>query len=333
MPERYFEKFANVTYSNTQVKDITQRVVISNNALTNTYAYYPYDLSHNERADQFAYRYYGDSYYSWLVYLSNGIVDPYYEWYMDQNEFRSYIEKKYGSVELAQTKIKFYRSDWFDKDNITVSYYNSLPTNLLRYWEPQFNLNGSISGYTRKKEDIIVNTNSIRAYTVANTDFKKDEICTVYFSPDYIGQGQVLYVANNKLYLQHTSGVTLSNSTVLISGASLTTSGSSKVDYGSVTESTNAYFDYGDILIPPTQVIDLGATIVSYIYGHESGINTSFSSTISYANNFAIDEEVYYTPVTYYEYENERNEYYKTINVLDNVYAKSIAVNLKGLLK
>ena len=31
--------------------------------------------------------------------------------------------------------------------------------------------------------------------------------------------------------------------------------------------------------------------------------------------------------------EMKRNEYHKTINVLDNVYAKSIAVNLKDLLK
>jgi hypothetical protein len=62
-------------------------------------------------------------------------------------------------------------------------------------------------------------------------------------------------------------------------------------------------------------------------------VNTIFTSTTSIANNIPAVEEIYWSPVTYYEYETEKNEFYKTIRVLDKNYSQVISDNLKQLLK
>ena len=151
-------------------------------------------------------------------------------------------------------------------------------------------MNGSILDYVRKQVDTVVNTNNIRAYQVGNTSFVKDEICTINFDYYHTGLGQVLFANNGYVYLQHTSGTTLGNTTVLITGS-------------------------------------------SYIHGNESGVNTVFTSASSYANNLLPEEAVYYSPVTYYDYEREKNELNKSIRVVASPYAKTVAKTLKGLLK
>ena len=94
MPEdRYFDKFPQIQYSNTASIDITRRVTITDIAYFNPYIFYTYDISEHERPDQFSYRYYDDQFKTWLVYLSNKIVDPYYEWYLSDDEFNSFLTK------------------------------------------------------------------------------------------------------------------------------------------------------------------------------------------------------------------------------------------------
>ena len=98
MSERYFDKFPIITYANNQARDITERVVFTDNTLKNPYVFYPYTIETYERPDQFANRYYDDSFYSWLLYLSNSVVDPYYEWYLQEEELSELIQKKYLSL-------------------------------------------------------------------------------------------------------------------------------------------------------------------------------------------------------------------------------------------
>lgn len=286
MPQRYFEKFPVITYANNKAIDITERVVFANNTISNPDAFQYYDLSNYERTDQLANRYYEDSFYTWLIYLSNKITDPYYEWYLTEEQFNEFIIKKYGSIENAQNKIMHYRNNWPGSDPITISDFDALPENLKSYWTPQYGLNGSIISYVRKEDDIIVNTNNIRAYEVSNSSFIKDEICEINFSNNYVGRGQVMFANNNYVYLYHTSGTTLPNTTVYL--------------YSS-----------------------------SYLYGHESNVNTTFYSADSYANNLTLDQIPYFSPVYYYDYEREKNEINKSVKMVQNRYAEDISRNLK----
>ena len=76
-----------------------------------------------------------------------------------------------------------------------------------------------------------------------------------------------------------------------------------------------------------TQIVNA----VSYIYGHDSHVNTYFTGVMCTANNIPDEEVVYWEPVTYLEYETDKNEFNKTIRILDSDFKQVIADNLKDL--
>ena len=49
--------------------------------------------------------------------------------------------------------------------------------------------------------------------------------------------------------------------------------------------------------------------------------------------NIDPSEEIYWKAVTYYDYENEKNQYNKTVRVLDKNFAQQISNNLRDLMK
>jgi len=287
---RYFDKFPQIRYSNSQIIDITKRVAVLEKVSKNPYVFYPYDISDSERADQLSSRYYEDSYKSWIIYLSNKIVDPYHEWYLDNREFNDFIIKKYGSIESSIEKTYFYRNDWINSENISVSRYESLTPKLQNYWQPVYSTGTNISSYKRKEVDWTINTNKIVMYNVSNSAFVNNEICDVVFNSKYTGRAQVVYATNTNVYVQHTIGTTVSNTLVSISGS-------------------------------------------SYIYGNESKVNTSFSNSTLIVSNLSDEEEIYWKAIKYYDYETEKNEFNKTVRLIDNRFTVDIVKNFERLME
>ena len=70
--------------------------------------FYPYIIPEGMRPDVLSHKYYGDTIYTWTIYLVNNIIDPYWEWPLSYKDFREYIVDKYGSVETAQSQIHHY---------------------------------------------------------------------------------------------------------------------------------------------------------------------------------------------------------------------------------
>lgn len=290
--DRYFDKFPVISYNNTNAVDITKRIVFLNDVMKNPYLFYPYEISADERADQFSFRYYEDQYKSWVVYLSNQIVDPYYEWYMEDSIFNDFVKKKYGDLELAALKIKHYECNWQNDKPISVSEFNSLLINLKRYWEPNFEGSNRIINYKRKKIDQIFNTNKMIKYDVVDSSkFKKEEICSITSTnPAISGRGQISAIVGNIIYLHHVSG---SSIFPLIGGSN------------------------------PTY----------YLNGRESKATTTITKTTLIQNNLLPEEEIYWSPVSYYQFELNKNAFNKTIKVLDRTYAKQVADNLESIMK
>jgi hypothetical protein len=88
--------------------DITRRFSLANfvrNANVNFEEYYVQD---GERPDVVAYDYYDDASLDWLVLLANEIHDPYYEWPLSHEQFNSYIDQKYGSMQIAYQTVHHY---------------------------------------------------------------------------------------------------------------------------------------------------------------------------------------------------------------------------------
>lgn len=291
MTDRYFDKFPNITYSNNSVVDITKRVVLLDKVSRNPYIFYPFELSGQERADQLSNRYYTDSYKSWLIYLANKITDPYYEWYLTEDELSEFLEKKYGSLYKAQSKIKFYRNDWENKDPISKSEYNALPSSMKKYWNPNYGVGSSVLNYIRKEVDWSSNTNKIVAYiTSKSNNFKVDEICNIVLQDGYLGKGQVLSTTATAVYLQHVYGSFINNDEVSLSGT-------------------------------------------SQLQGTESGTVSIVTNISVVSNNISEEEFIYWKPMTYYDYEVEKNEYNKSIRLIDSNQAPKAVDNLRVLLE
>lgn len=285
MAEKYFQRFPRISYSNSQVIDITKRVKLLDTVSNNPYVFYSYDIGDSERADNFSSRYYDDAYMSWLLYISNNITDPYYEWYLSPKELDDFVEKKYGSLSDAKLKIKNYRNNWENQEEITVSGYNSLNEEQQTYWTPVYK-NGVLYSYSRKQEDWLASTNKIVSYSVSNTSFVEDELCDIVFDTGVIGRGQVVQSSNSNVYVKNVSG------------------------------------NFNDEV-----------TANSYIYGRESTVNTAFTAVSVISQTISSNVESYYTPITYFDYEYEKNEFNRTIRVIDSEYKYLAVENLIDLME
>ena len=291
--EKYFEKFQTIQYANTVVKNITQRATFLTTVYNNPLFYYPYDIAQGERPDMIADRYYSDQYMAWSLYLANKVIDPYYDWYMDQSTFNEFIIKKYGSLATAMTKVKHYTNNWFSDQNPTIasSTYDVLDSSLQKFYEP-VPINGIVTAspreYTRRRIDWKVKTNAVSKYSVANgAGFIAGEIVNVTFGLAETGTGQISFANTTTVLLESLSGVV---TTGTISGS-------------------------------------------SYLYGRESKSNTLFTTANSVANTIPSIENPYWSSVTYYDYETDVNEKNKSILVLKSQFAPKLARQLKEILK
>ena len=126
MATKYFENFPIVEYNGKKVRDITRRNNFVKSISTNPMLFLPYTVKQNERAEDVAQFYYGSVDYVWLVYMANQIIDPYYEWPMDEETFNNYLIAKYGDVsgEVGDDVVDWTKDDTID-DNI-IYYYKEV---------------------------------------------------------------------------------------------------------------------------------------------------------------------------------------------------------------
>lgn len=305
MPERYFEKFKKIYYANTQAINITERAVVLNSVFQNPYLFYPYDLTNSIRADQISDAYYNDQYMSWLIYLSNKTIDPYYEWYLSEEEFDAVITKKYGTdIYALQQKIAFFRNNWaaMEGTEIPASVYDGYSNNVKKYWEPVYGNYGVINFYKRKRVDTQIKTNNIVTYNVYNgIGFIKGEVVTITFEDEeqHVGRGEVAYSTDNSVTIQHTFGYTVPG----VDGTLM--------------------FDLNDPV----------STIRGVDSQHITGIYSGNAVLVNGERIIPLDEIVYWYPVSVYEYENELNSQNKTIKVVDSRLSMQVANELKKLMK
>jgi hypothetical protein len=293
MTERYFEKFQTINYANTVVRNITQRAVVLNTVYNSPLIYYPYDIQQGERPDNIADRYYKDQYMGWILNLTNKVVDPYYDWYVDETTFNDFIIKKYGSLVNATTKVKYFRNNWYtDRNRISIDAYEALAGSLKKFYEPVYadpELSIRLLGYIRRAEDWKKTTNQIVQYNAVGTDFINDEIVDVYNGTTSgaakIGSGQVCARTSTTTRIQHTTGAVTSTPTTF------------------------------------------------RLVGRESRASKTYTSVTLIVDNIPVGEDDFWEPVYCYDYENEINERNKSIQVLSAEYSGQIAKELKTLLR
>lgn len=95
---KYFENFPQVDYNGRQVTDLTRRNRFLKTVQNNPMLYYPYTVKEGERPEDIALNYYGSTDYTWLVYMSNNIIDPYHQWPLSEEQFEEYLKAKYAEA-------------------------------------------------------------------------------------------------------------------------------------------------------------------------------------------------------------------------------------------
>ena len=285
--ETYFNKFPNTVYNDVTCTDITKRVSLSQKILRRKNVFYLYEIENNLRPDQVSEFYYTDPAYEWLIYLQNEIIDPYYGWYISEDDFNNMIITKYGSYETALKKIKYYQLEWFGElPDITASYYNNnLPNVLKKYYTPDYSSGAAVISYKIREEDWTVNTNKIMKLNlnsfVSGNSFTTDEILNIkqnYSSSEISSNAEVVVSNSTVLTIKHVDGDVPNN-------------------YYVVQPSTNTIAQYSN-----SQII---------------------------VQNIPNDESIYWTPISYYEYERRKNEKNKTIRLLDSNFALEAAETLR----
>jgi len=208
MADTYFSKFPIINYNGSNSFNIMARTKVLDRIYNNPDYYYTADVPEYIRPDLISNQIYKDPYMSWLLYLSNNIVDPYYQWNMDSYTFDTFIVEKYGSVQHAQNRISYWQNNWYnDPINLSVSQYDALIDIQKKYYEPIM-VGNAILEYRRTQIDWAVNTNQIWEYTTnGDASLSIDEKVNLgYNSNVTVANAQVLFANSSYVRVQHVYG-------------------------------------------------------------------------------------------------------------------------------
>jgi hypothetical protein len=107
----FLNKFPKIHYDITQnryknydiITNIMFRFAIINNVLQNISAYYLYRIKNEDRPEILAEKIYNNPEAYWIILYANNMVDPHYDWPLDERSFQKYILSKYGSLANAMS--------------------------------------------------------------------------------------------------------------------------------------------------------------------------------------------------------------------------------------
>lgn len=229
---KYFTNLPVISYGNTFVRNIVSRAKIVNNIKKNASAYYPYVLEEASAAglryENLAFDYYDEVDRVWILHLTNEVLDPYYDVPLTQEQFDSFLIKKYGSLAKAFEKIVFYRNNYDQDDNIlNIAGYETLIAERKRYWTPTVNYDNNIIGYERIKDATVVTTNKIITFEVTS-----NSVMTIgeKVVQDTSGaSGFVTFSNTSQLTLQHIEGEFSSSYNIIGQDSTTTVTPSSSI--------------------------------------------------------------------------------------------------------
>jgi len=277
MASNYFENFPDVIYNGQRCKDITRRSIIRSGNTTSPYSFYPFVLSESLRADHISEYYYEDSSLDWLVLLSNEIIDPYFGWYNTEEQLEESINEKCGSLAIAQQKILYYRNNWpEDSVQITPSYYS---TNLAK------NLRKYYVPVYGARLDIIA--------------YKRKEEDIVQNTNQIIEYQISANNGNFAFEIGELVDIKVSGTDTKIGNGEIITANSTIFRIKNVAGNTIA-----------------NSSLQKDFIGKNSGANLTSNNSLVLFENISNTELVFYSPVTYYDYEVELNESRKNLSLI-----------------
>jgi hypothetical protein len=162
---KYFNYFPSTVYTNSDtsssvdvVTNIIARFAFEKSLKQNSSLFYSYDIQDGETPEIIASKYYGSPEKHWIVLMFNDIIDPQYDWPLDQRTIIKYINDKYSANGAAHnppqsglvwaqdvTNVKTYyktvtrlsskptKNQIAEKIEIDANTYTNLPTTTTTY--------------------------------------------------------------------------------------------------------------------------------------------------------------------------------------------------------
>jgi len=218
----YFDKLPTITYNNQLSKNLLARARLSDSIRKTRTAFYPYTIDTNDRIDHLSNLYYENPGYTWLIWLTNNMVDPYFDVPLSEDDLNNHIITKYGSYSLAGRKIKLYRNNWYDNidQTLTVAQFNSLGDGTQKYFDPVLDNVLNVAKYIRKRDDDTMTTNKVQSVNISSvtgTFTVGEEVQTSGTNYAF-----VTYVGTSSITIQHVTGTLSGTITGQESGATAT---------------------------------------------------------------------------------------------------------------
>ena len=114
---RYFEYLPKDFYRLTDkptldvVTNITSRVAFNDSLKTNSSSFYEYVVSDGETPEIIADKIYNNSNRHWIVLLMNNIINPQFDWPLDEKSLNRYIEIKYAELANGQPVLNWTKTN------------------------------------------------------------------------------------------------------------------------------------------------------------------------------------------------------------------------------
>lgn len=136
-----FNYYPKIQYNNINSINLLVEAEVIQKYLKDYTKFFTYVVKEGERADIIAYREYNDPKLDWVLYLINGIVDPYKDWVMDYDQFKNYLESKYNMSADKLTSV-------ITPNTIAYYYYSGLASDSLAT-KNSFNYTMTPTTYTK----------------------------------------------------------------------------------------------------------------------------------------------------------------------------------------
>jgi hypothetical protein len=134
---KYFNYFPKTVYSldNTNNVDVVTSIVsrfsFENSFRDNTSVYYEYNIQDSDTPEIIASKFYGDSEKHWVVLMLNQIIDPQFDWPLDQRTIISFINEKYSAnANVGQSGITWAQGNIHSYYKVETRTTNSTNTEL-----------------------------------------------------------------------------------------------------------------------------------------------------------------------------------------------------------
>jgi len=105
--------------------NIMARTELIPSLFNNPMLFYKYDIQEGDTPEIVADKYYGDSYRYWIVLYANQILDPQWNWPLNNQQFDLYMSKKY-SVAANTTNVLSYTQSTIKEHRQTIKSTDSL---------------------------------------------------------------------------------------------------------------------------------------------------------------------------------------------------------------